>query len=287
MTTTHPPILASNVFYYYADVEKAHLFYRDILGFETVCDYGFAKIMRICATSYITLVDVAKGMHSLDEPQSTTIAMVTDEVAEWYEYLQEQGVTIERPYTVKDGSGHDGFVALDPEGYFLEFEVFNPHAENERLLPVVDDMETIYDLSGSRPDELGVKATVQWLYYDDLAAAQTFYEALLGAEMICDQGWAKIYQISESSLIGLVDGAKGLHKVSEKKRVTVSFLTDNIKAWFEKAKATAGFELRTQEITDESGMVNIFVGYDPTGYFLEWDQFLDVPGNATLMQHLP
>ena len=69
-------------------------------------------------------------------------------------------------------------------------------------------------------------------------------------------------------------------------RVTVSFLADTIDTWFEKAKATAGFELRTPEVTDESGKVNIFVGYDPTGYFLEWDQFLEVPENATLMQYL-
>jgi catechol 2,3-dioxygenase-like lactoylglutathione lyase family enzyme len=287
MTTTNPPILASNVFYYYADVEKAHTFYRDILGFETVCDYGFAKIMRICATSYITLVNAADGMHSLEEPQSTTIAMVTNEVAEWHDYLIEKGVTIERPFTVKDGSGHDGFVALDPGGYFLEFEVFNPHAENEQLLPIVKKMEPIYDLDGSRPSELGVQATVQWLYYNDLPAAQTFYEALLDATMICDQGWAKIYQISATSFIGLVDGAKGLHEVSEKKRVTVSFLTDTIEKWFEKAKNMPNLELRTPEITNESGKVNIFVGYDPTGYFLEWDQFLKVPGNESLMRYLP
>ncbi|MFT5193188.1 MAG: catechol 2,3-dioxygenase-like lactoylglutathione lyase family enzyme [Cellvibrionaceae bacterium] len=287
MTTNTPSILASNVFYYYADVEKAWTFYRDILGFETVCDYGFAKIMRICATSYITLVNAADGMHSLDEPQSTTIAMVTDEVAEWYSYLIESGVTIERPYTVKDGSGHDGFVALDPEGYFLEFEMFNPHAENEQLLPIVNKIESVYDSSGSRPGKLGVCATVQWLYYNDLSVAQTFYEALLDTPMICDQGWAKLYQISESSFIGLVDGAKGLHKVSEKKRVTVSFLTNHIQEWFEKAKNTAGFKLRTPDITDESGMVHIFVGYDPDQYFLEWDHFLDVPGNTTLKQYLP
>ena len=102
--------------------------------------------------------------------------------------------------------------------------------------------------------------------------------------MICDQGWAKIYQVSPSSFIGLVDGAKGLHEVSDKKRVTVSFLTDNIESWFNKAKHTAGFELRTPEITDESGKVNIFVGYDPDGYFLEWDQFLEVAENETLLK---
>ncbi|MEM8862821.1 MAG: VOC family protein [Chloroflexota bacterium] len=275
-------IYASNVFYYYADLEKALDFYQNTLGFELAADYGFAKIMRICQSSFITLVDVEKGMHTLDEPQTTTIAMVTDEVAEWYAYLQESGVTIERPYTVKEGSGHDGFVALDPEGYFLEFEVFNPHDENEKLLPVVNAIEPTF--SQNRPSNLGIRATVQWLYYTDLPAVQTFYEQLLGVEMICDQGWAKLYQISPSSLIGLVDGAKGLHKVTDSARVTVSFFTQDVESWFEKAKSTAGFELRTPEITDESGLVKIFVGYDPDGYFLEWDQFLDKSENKKILK---
>lgn len=278
--TDQTSIYASNVFYYYADLDKALDFYQNTLGFELAADYGFAKIMRICQSSFITLVDVEKGMHTLEEPQTTTIAMVTDQVAEWYAYLQAKGVEIKHPYTVKEGSGHDGFVALDPEGYFLEFEIFNPHAENEKLLPVVNGIEPTF--SHNRPSNLGIRATVQWLYYTDLPAMQNFYQQLLGVSMICDQGWAKIYQVSPSSFIGLVDGAKGLHKVSDSARVTVSFFTHNVESWFAKAKNTAGLALRTPEITHEGKMVSLFVAYDPDGYFLEWDQFANIPENNRL-----
>jgi hypothetical protein len=51
-----PDIIATNAFYYYADVDVAWEFYRDTLGFETVVDYGFAKIMRVASASYLTLV---------------------------------------------------------------------------------------------------------------------------------------------------------------------------------------------------------------------------------------
>ena len=37
---------------------------------------------------------------------------------------------------------------------------------------------------------------------------------------------------------------------------------------------------------DESGRVRVFVGYDPEGYFLEWDTFLDVEGNEELLELL-
>lgn len=41
--------------------------------------------------------------------------------------------------------------------------------------------------------------------------------------------------------------------------------------------------LRTPDLTDESGRVSVFVAYDPEGYFLEWDTFLDVEGNERLL----
>ncbi|MEM7333505.1 MAG: VOC family protein, partial [Chloroflexota bacterium] len=253
------PIQATNAFYYYADLERAWQFYTNILGLETAADYGFAKILKLAQASYLTLVDAEKGMHSVDEPKTTTIAFVTDQVADWYTYLQEAGVVIERPFTIKEGSGHDGFVALDPEGYFLEFEVFNPHAENEILLPALSSVPHIFSASGKRPAHLGVQATVQWLYYDDIPAVQAFYEALFGVTMIADQGWAKIYRFSESGLIGLVDGRRGLHKVTEQKCVTVSFFTNDVESWFNKAKGIPNIRMRSEEVEEEYGRVRLFV----------------------------
>ncbi|UCC24383.1 MAG: VOC family protein, partial [Gemmatimonadales bacterium] len=118
-----PDILATNAFYYYRDVEAAWAFYRDVLGFETVADYGFAKILRVAPASYLTLVDETRGMHSVDEPRSVTLAIVTEEVEGWWAYLSEREVPVRAPLgEVEPGQPHDGFVAIDPEGYFLEFE---------------------------------------------------------------------------------------------------------------------------------------------------------------------
>lgn len=276
------PVLATNAFYYYADLDQAWRFYSDILGLETAADYGFAKIMKIANASYLTLVDAEKGMHSVDEPKTTTIAFVTDQVADWYTYLQEAGVHIERPFNIKEGSGHDGFVALDPEGYFLEFEVFNQHDENVVLLPELSKVPHAFSTTGKRPEHLGVQATVQWLYYDDIPAMQAFYESLFDVTMIVDQGWAKVYRFSETGFIGLVDGKEGLHKVTEQKCVTVSFFTEDVDSWFEKAKTIPNLRFRSNEVQEEYGRVRQFVAYDPEGYFLEWDTFLPVEGNEAL-----
>ena len=82
------------------------------------------------------------------------------------------------------------------------------------------------------------------------------------------------------------DGERGLHQATEQKGVTVSFFTDDVDGWFERAAARPGFELRTPEVTGESGRVRVFVAYDPEGYFLEWDTFVEVEENHVLLQLL-
>ena len=158
-----PDIQALNAFYYYEDVEAAWDFYTNVLGFETVVDYGFAKILQVAPASYLTLVDAARGMHSASEPKSVTLAIVTRQVQGWYDYLVDQGVDMRSDLNMREGSAHDGFVAIDPEGYLLEFEWFNDHEENERLSPRLDRIEPIQGGRGSRPSELGVHATALWL----------------------------------------------------------------------------------------------------------------------------
>jgi len=285
MTQKIPEIHASNAFYYYTDLKKAWTFYQDILGFETAADYGFAKIMRVAGYSYLTLVDAKFGMHKVEEPKSVTLAMVTEQVAAWYDYLISSGVPIHRKFEIVPDSAHDGFVALDPEGYFLEFEIFNPHPENNALMPFLSELETTYTSIGSRPKGLGIQATVLWLYYRDLNAAQKFHEGLLGAELLVDQGWAKVYPVSSSGFVGFVDGEHGLHKSATQKCVTVSFFTNDVNSWFQRAAAWEGFKLHTPEITYEGEHVRLFVGIDPEGYFFEWDTFLAGDENDDLLRH--
>ncbi len=278
------PLIASNAFYYYENVLAAESFYNGVLGLETVSDFGFAKILQVAPTSFLTLVNADSGMHSANEPKSVTLALVTDQVEGWYEHLTRAGVPIHAELNVHEGTPHDGFVAIDPEGYFLEFERFNQHAENEHLMPLLAEIEPL--VPSVEDGDLTIAATVLWLYFDELEPIQQFYEEALGSEMIVDQGWAKVYFTSRTGFIGFVDGARGLHTATEQKGVTVSFLTNDIESWFDHMREQDGFEFRTDELGDESGRVRTFVGYDPSGYFLEWDEFLDQPGNERLIQTL-
>jgi catechol 2,3-dioxygenase-like lactoylglutathione lyase family enzyme len=276
---------ASNVFFYYEDVEAATDFYRDVMGFRVAADYGFARIMQVAPKSFVTLVDHTQGMHSSEEPKTTAIALVTDQLDEWWDYIQTQDVEMRSTdYTPEEGSAHDGFVAVDPEGYFLEFERFNPHPENEQFIPVLDASETLYAHPDSNvPEGLGFKATVVWFYYKNMEGIQRFYEDVLGLDLIVDQGWAKIYPIGPTGYFGLVDEQLGMHNFTEDKAVTLSMFTANLDAWYDYLSNNDRIEMRSPEIEEEVPY-RAFVAYDPEGYFLEWDVFNPVPDNEALLQ---
>ena len=281
-------IQANLVFFYYQDLARAQRFYEGTLGFERVLDYGFATIHKISRTSYIGLVDEKEGMHNTSEPKTVTLAVVSDEVDGWYDYLKSQGVEMRGP--VSDATRHPtrGFVAYDPEGYFLEFETFLDHPQNAVLREYLKDAESLYPSEGqetSRPGSLGVKANILWLYYNDLAKAQRFYEDIMGQKLLVDQGFAKVYTSSPTGFIGLVDQAQGLHRFTDEKAVNVSFVTAEVDGWYDYL-TKKGLVMRESLEDAEEGLVRAFVTVDVAGYFLEFDWFYEHEKNRKIIDHL-
>ncbi len=283
-------IQATNLFLYYKDLDAATRFYTETLGFELLSDYSMAKILRLASDSYLILVDATKGMHTAQEPKTVALALLTNELDQWYSYLKSKGVKIKYDYKPKEGSAHDGFVAVDPEGYLLEFETFKQHPENEIFIPRLAQLKTITAPDSQEttlPKGLGFNATITWLYYKDIPAMEKFYQEVLGLPLVVDQGWAKIYQSSSSGYIGLVDERRGMHQFTEKKAVNVSFILKDLDGWFNYVKGQKVFELRSTEIgTGPEKKYRAFVGFDPEGYFMEFDTFYEHPDNKKLMQYL-
>lgn len=278
-------VRASNLFLYYKDLEKAAAFYSKTLGLEQVADHTMAKIFRITSDSYLILVDAKEGMHTAEEPKTVALALITDQLDEWYAYLKTTDVKIKYDYNLKPNRAHDGFVIYDPEGYLLEFERFNAHPENENFLPHLNQLQTIP--TSNHFNGLGFKATVTWLYYKDMVAMENFYQEVLGLTRVADQGWAKIYSGSSSGYIGLVDERRGMHSFTEKKAVNVSFILDDLDGWFAYVKEQALFSLREDSVsTGPESKYRAFVGYDPEGYYFEFDSFQEHADNELLMKYL-
>jgi predicted enzyme related to lactoylglutathione lyase len=178
----------------------------------------------------------------------------------------------------------------DPEGYLLEFERFNPHDENIKFTPLLDSLKTITNTDRSAvqaPEGLGFKATVTWLYYKDILAVQEFYEEKFGFEFLVDQGWAKVLKVSNTGFLGLVDEKKGMHSYTEDKAVTVAFFLEDLDGWYEYVRANEVFKLRSDSIgTGPEAKYREFVGYDPEGYYIEFDRFYPHEDNIQLMKYL-
>lgn len=277
---------ASNVFFYYDDVDAATEFYRQVLGFRVAADYGQARIMQVAPKSFITLVDATIGMHSADEPKTTAIALVTDQLDEWWDYIRTQDVAMRSSgFVPREGGPHDGFVAIDPEGYLLEFERFNAHEENRQFIPRLAATATLFPEPGSSnvPPGLGFNATIVWFYYKDMDGMRRFYEDVLGFDLVADQGWTRIYALGPTGYFGLVDEERGMHRFTEQKGVTLSLITDDIDGWYAYLSNHDRIEMRSAQIS-ERDRYRAFVAYDPEGYYLEWDVFNDIPINKTLLE---
>ncbi len=283
-------IRASNLFLYYEDLERALDFYSKTLGMEMVADYEMAFILRMASDSYLILVDASKGMHTAQEPKTVALALLTAQLEEWYTYLKGQQVPMKFEFRPESGSAHDGFVAIDPEGYLLEFERFNQHPENESFIPILNQNkknESISLRGDPHPEGLTIHSTITWLYYQDLLAMQSFYQDKLGLALVADQGWTKIYQVSNTSFLGLVDCQRGMHNCTEKNAVNVGFTIDDLEAWFTYTMENNLFALDENELgADPEGRYKAFVGFCPEGYYLEFDQFYPHEDNDLLITYL-
>ena len=152
-------------------------------------------------------------------PKSTAIALLTDNLPGWYAHVQEQDIPIKYTYKPREGGPHDGFVAIDPEGYLLEFEQFKQHPENELFMAALENTVRI----ATSIDHLSFNASITWTYHQDLLAQESYYNEVLGFKMVANQGWTKIYQTSNSSFIGLVDERRGMEDYADKKAVKIEW----------------------------------------------------------------
>jgi len=283
-------IKAHNLFLYYKDLKAAGEFYTQIMGMELVADYEMALILRMSTDSYLILVDATKGMHTADEPKSVALALLTDQLDEWYKYLKSQNVKIKYDYKPKEGSAHDGFVIEDPEGYLLEMERFNQHPENEDFIPQLKKNTlkvAAQHLNRELPEGLHIHSTITWLYHKDVLGMEGFYQDVLGLGMVADQGWTKIYKITGTSYLAIVDERRGMNKYSKEKAVNVGFILDDLEGWFNYVSENKVIPLRNNELsTGPESKYKAFVGYGPEDYFYEFDVFNIHKKNTKLLEYL-
>ena len=119
-----------------------------------------------------------------------------------------------------------------------------------------------------RPEHSATEKLITFLYYVDLPRAMAFYENVIGLKLVIDQGWSKIYAVTSSGYIGLVDQARGSHRAHPVKPVQICMRVAGVDAWHR--------YLLDEGITITKGprdvpelKIRAFVFNDPEGYQIE------------------
>ncbi len=97
---SRPSIEQQITFLYTKDLATSAQFYSQVLGLELWLDQGSCKIYQVSDDGYLGLCQASETKAPLPGEQNHVIfTLVTQQVDEWYEYLQQQGLEFEKPPT--------------------------------------------------------------------------------------------------------------------------------------------------------------------------------------------
>jgi predicted enzyme related to lactoylglutathione lyase len=115
---------------------------------------------------------------------------------------------------------------------------------------------------------------ITFIYYRDLQKGIDFYGKFLGFPLEIDQGWCKIYRISEGGYVGVVDEKRGMHKWNAVKPVQICLRVPDVKAFYEFCKESKLPKLSELHESKEL-RIRAFVFDDPEGYQIEIQESMD------------
>jgi catechol 2,3-dioxygenase-like lactoylglutathione lyase family enzyme len=118
--------------------------------------------------------------------------------------------------------------------------------------------------------ELKIDRVVIFFYYKDLSKAANFYRTIMGFELASDRNWVKLFKITPSMYLGLVDEAHGFHKASPTKPVMLTLEvpeSKNVDDWY-KILSLKGVETYDKPADRDDGR-RVILLEDPEGYIIE------------------
>ena len=109
---------------YFRNIEKAYHFYEEVLGLQVKIDQGYGRIYEVSGNAFLGVMDEKRGFLQSGYGKSIMISLVTDEVDQWYQTLQNSGVKMLSAPLTKEDIGIRSFLFEDPEGHILEIQKF-------------------------------------------------------------------------------------------------------------------------------------------------------------------
>lgn len=117
----HPKIHQQVTFLSTNDLEKTTHFYEDILGLELVLDQGGCRIYRVCRDGFLGFCQREDFSPS---PSDIVFTLVSPDVDQWYQFLVDRNVQVEKPPAHNPNYNIYHFFVTDPNGYSIEIQEF-------------------------------------------------------------------------------------------------------------------------------------------------------------------
>jgi catechol 2,3-dioxygenase-like lactoylglutathione lyase family enzyme len=96
-----------------------------VLGLELWLDQGSCRIYQVSGDGYVGVCQSSGTKTPLTDKQSNVIfTLVTPQVDEWFDYLQQRGVVFEKPPTFNETYKIYHCFLCDPNGYLIEIQRF-------------------------------------------------------------------------------------------------------------------------------------------------------------------
>ncbi len=113
-------------------------------------------------------------------------------------------------------------------------------------------------------------AQITFLGCADLARSRTFYESVIGLQVVVDQGSCLVFRVANDAYLGVCE-RKG---ASPGVATIVTLVTDDVDAWCDRVVGAGGAIRSGPTHNDEYGIYHAFL-QDPDGHTLEIQRFDD------------
>lgn len=130
-------------------------------------------------------------------------------------------------------------------------------------------------LIASKPArDMAITGQMTFLYYNDLPGAAAFYERLLGKAPENTPAWVRLFKLTDTATLGLVNATGGALAPSDNKPVMVTVVVNGTKAvdrWYDRVQAL-GIPIASERKTtrlDDKRSIHAFIFNDPEGYAIE------------------
>ncbi len=122
----------------------------------------------------------------------------------------------------------------------------------------------------SPPTQPSIANTVPFFYYNNLDEAADWYEKKLGFNKVTVEDWVVIFEITDTSYIGLVNATGGSLQPTEEKGALLSIETAELESWYEKLNAVDGINMIHGIEKNDNGLIEEIRMTDPGGSIVEF-----------------